>query len=128
MPIGSRRISYRALAALTCRARRGDVGKGQAQRHIRYQDLRGDLVELVPVARMVDKYSEEPDIWPDGVSAPTYPRGAGAVDSRTISSGSIVISPGYCFSRFVIRSSSTSAPRLPISCRGCRTVVSDGVE
>lgn len=49
------------------------------------------------------------------------------VESRTTSSGLTTISAGKCFPLSAIRSSSTCAPRLPISVNGWRTVVSDGV-
>jgi hypothetical protein len=59
--------------------------------------------------------------------APTPCLFACPVDSRTTSSVSITISLANFFSRSAIRSSSTFAPRRPISSSGCRTVVIDGV-
>ena len=53
--------------------------------------------------------------------------GAGPVDCRTISSGSIAISATY-FLGFSNRSRRVRAAISPIFCSGCRTVVSVGFE
>jgi hypothetical protein len=53
--------------------------------------------------------------------------GAGAADSRTISSVSIAISATYSL-RYSIRSRRVRGAISPIFCSGCRTVVSVGFE